>query len=175
MRYLLIIVLFLTGCATVKRDSETITERTTETALEVTKDSISEIEITKGFNTEVEYDLSFLAGNDGDFSNTLYSDDDSEFSITKEGNKLKIKAKQPDSRKETTNVSSSEEKTSNTNEYTLKTIKTVIRRVPILWKVIIGLVVTFFMRKTIFSAIGSVFPAFRATKIFSLVFRSKEK
>lgn len=165
----------LSGCWATKNIQER-KEITSESISETnkTKDSISETTITQGIESEVEFDLAYLASQTGDFTNTVSTGDDSEFTIEKKDGKLKIRNKTPETVSTETKINESEDTFRYDSDYVIKESKKVIQRIPLKYWIYLLALIAFILRKSIWRLISSIFPSLKTFKIISL-FKGKSK
>ena len=147
-----------------------ITEKTKESKI----DSMSVTEKSSPTESELVYDLNDLSKTVGDFVQKMNSGNGNETEIKKQGSKIYIKSKNAGSTNTKTNVKKEEKETIYNSEFVLKEIKTVIKRIPFKFWLIIILLILIKYRKFLSQILCSIFPVLRTKRIF-LMFLGEEK
>jgi len=166
--------LVLTGCGTFKKiTSSEKSDKNRKETTEKTKDSVTTSSEVLPTESSLNYNLSDLNVS-GDFEQRVSSGDGTEAVISKKGDKLTVKTKTAGSKNTNTNVKESEKTEIYDSEFVIKETKKLIKRVPLKFWLLIGLVVTIYFRKFISQILVSIFPALGGKRLFALFLGNKK-
>ena len=127
--------------------------------------------MTKKLTNESEliYDLNDLKENVGDFVQKMNTGNGNETVIKKKGSKIYINNKTGGSKDSKTNVKKETKEVVYNSEFIIQETKTLIKRIPFTYWLIIILLLIIIFRKFIFQILSSIFPALKGFRFISLI------